>query len=272
MARIYREYFEHYAKELKIGDSGYYPHEGCTTSTKMWVYNSATGYGAYCNKCGDKGSIRKGIRHISELNISNKQDTQQIVKKVTLPKDITTDMDKWHKDAKLWLYSSDVRNVQIEKYGITYSKGLHRAIIPVYNEDMKLVMWQGRGLDSSQTKYYNTFGINKNEVLFKSWVMPNKVHEHSFDRVVLCEDALSVIKVGKVCNAVASLGTSLSNAQVNYLAKFKEVIIWYDEDTGGLLGGNKVYRKLSLFTKVIRIRTKEDPKKLSYQEIKEILT
>ena len=259
------------ASKLSNGDSTYIPHEGCTTNAKMWVYKNKNGYGFYCNKCGEKGFKHRGIVPLRELVKDKEEGKTEFQKDIALPEDISLDIDDFPLDARLWLYKADIRDYQIEKYGIGYSKYLHRVILPVYDETGELLMWQGRGLTPHQTKYYNVRGSGKSGYFFKSWVSYNKIHSHTWDRVVVVEDVLSVIKVGRSCPTVAGLGTSLSQAQINYLGNFNRVTFWYDDDKGGLKGSEKGMKALSLITKVDRIRTQLDPKNLSYDEINQII-
>lgn len=271
MSYIHWEDFKEYADSLSVGQSGYFPHEGCTTSSKMWVVKSSSGTNAFCNKCGAKGFKCKGIWHPSML-ITKASEEEKHVRNPELPDDISFDVSEWPMDAKMWLYSGDIRNKDIQEYGIGYSRSLHRVILPVYDDSFNLLMWQGRGLTEHQTKYYNERGISKNELFFKSWIKQEGEAQFNYDRVVLCEDALSVIRVGRYTPAVASLGTSMSSEQYYYLSQFDQVLVWYDEDRGGLMGSDKVIKKLSLLTDVKRIRTDEDPKKLSNKEIQEALS
>lgn len=257
------------AETLPIDGFTYVSHTDCTSSDKLWVKNTPSKYIYFCNKCGAKGASSKGIQHVSKLK--HKDHNELIVEDVVLPEDVDYDISNWPRDAKLWLYKSDIRNFQIEKYGICYSKSLHRVIIPVYNESRELITWQGRGLREDQTKYLNLKSKKKNDTFFKSWVSKEKIHNYTTNRIIVVEDALSVITVGRYCPTVAALGTSLSTAQAIFLGNFDEVVFWMDDDRGGLEGSVKGMRKVALLTNVKRIRTREDPKKLSCDEIKRIL-
>lgn len=259
------------AKALPIGGKSYTEHEGCTTSNKLWVYRTAEGVGCFCNKCGYKQFYSSGLRKLSEVLSKYAEETDIVVKDVVLPEDVTTDTTAFTQEALLWLYKADVRNHLIEAYGIGYSKDQNRVIIPVYDEEGKLLMWQGRGLSSTQTKYLNTKSTKKQNAFFKSWVRQDTIEPNTFDYVVVVEDALSVIKVGQITQAVGVLGTSLSQTQVNYLSRFSHVLFWLDGDRAGVNASNKMVKKLSMVTNTHRIFTKKDPKKLSYAEIQEII-
>ena len=271
--RISRAEIEELAKDLAIGESRYFAHIDCTTSNKLWVIKSESGIAGYCNKCGSKGYKPVGVRSLDEIFKAPEASTEDsLVTKVVLPEDIETNPKLFHKDALMWLYSSDVRNQDILDYGIGYSPKLHRVIIPVYDENKELVMWQGRGLSDEQTKYYNVRGISKKDVVFYSWVqasehvcIPNK------NKLIVVEDALSVIRVGKHSPTVALLGTSITISNILYLGTYDSVGFWLDDDQGGDDGAVKAMRKLDMLTTCYRIRTDEDPKKLTNKQIEEVM-
>lgn len=268
---IGRESYLGTAKQLSLGDSCYIPHDGCTDKSKMWVYHSDNGYGAYCNKCGDKGFTGKGIRKLSEVVATHSDEEYIFSKEVSLPDDYSTDIDDFSLDARLWLYKSDIRNDDIATYNIGYSKSLRRVIIPLYAGG-ELVMWQGRGLTSKQTKYLNVAGFKKNDVLYVSDPDGfNLKAPEDRSKIVVVEDALSVIRVGEYCFSAAALGTSISDRQYNYLSSFKKVIFWYDDDLGGWNGSKKAVRRLAMVTDCYRVRTEEDPKSLSRDQILDVL-
>lgn len=268
MGFIPKEDYIDFAKEIPIETSGYTSHSGCTSSAKLWVYHSSDGYGAYCNKCGDKGFSKKGLRSARDLQkTKNLTQTSRRVRTVVLPPDYTQDVTTFPVEAKVWLYKGGITNKLIREYRIGFSKELYRVIIPVYSDSDKLLMWQGRGLLPEQTKYYNEEGSNKGEVVFKSWQ-----GDVVTTLAIVVEDALSVIRVGQFLPAVANLGTSTSLTQSLYLSMFKQLYYWYDNDAGGLNGSIKGMRKMSLLTNCSRIRTELDPKEYSIKALKEILT
>lgn len=271
---ITKEHYIDTAKALTKGDSIYIPHEGCTTSSKLWVYSSESGTGCYCNKCGEKGFTGRGIRSLEEVfKRTEAEETDTLVKHVELPKDITYIPSEFHADGLMWLYSADIRNNDIKEYGIGYSAKLHRVIIPVYSACGTLMMWQGRGLTDKQTKYYNVRGVGKKNATFCSWVKSgiDAYEAPDIEEIIVVEDALSVIRVGKHIPTAALLGTSITIGNIMWLGRFPEVTFWLDDDKGGNDGANKAIRKLSMLTECDRIRTAEDPKKLTNKEIVEVL-
>lgn len=262
------------AKALPKGDSTYIPHEGCTSSTKMWTYHSDSGWGAFCNKCGLKGFTGYGIRSLEEVFKATEAGEEDVLlKSVVLPPDMTQNPSEWHIDGLMWLYGADIRNADIETYGLGYSPKLHRVIIPIYNGRGELMMWQGRGLTEKQTKYYNVRGVSKKNATFASWIKCG-LQEYSrpeITKIVVVEDALSVIRVGRHIPTIALLGTSITIENIMLLSQFPEVRFWLDNDKGGNDGAIKAMRKLSILTKCYRVRTDEDPKKLTNKDIMEAL-
>lgn len=269
MSKLTRDCYINVAKSLKEGCSMYTSHDGCTTSSKMWVYHSSDGWGGYCNKCGSKGFTSKGIRKISDIldKSANTEDDVCFVNKVTLPDDITYDPNEFCTSAKVWLYLAGITNDDIRNYRLGYSEKLYRVIIPVYDENNNLLMWQGRGLTEQQTKYYNVRGVGKSAVQFCSWCTVDSSTQPTTESMIVVEDALSVMRVGKHIPTQAILGTSLNISTTLKLAEYNRVGFWLDDDLGGWNGSNKAMRKLGLLSECVRIRTNEDPKKLTNSEI-----
>lgn len=103
---------------------------------------------------------------------------------------------------------------------------------------------------------------------------------YPYDLVVV-EDALSAIRVGKFVPAVALLGTTvrdkehtvLSHARVSEGRTNPRVAVWLDGDKAGRKGRENVARKLSLVgAEVSRINTDKDPKRYTDREIRRLLS
>jgi hypothetical protein len=57
----------------------------------------------------------------------------------------------------------------------------------------------------------------------------------------------------------------------NILSKYNRITTWLDSDLAGIKGAAKVRRVLAMLTTVDNVITKEDPKKLSNEQIRETL-
>jgi 5S rRNA maturation endonuclease (ribonuclease M5) len=125
----------------------------------------------------------------------------------------------------------------------------------VYQKD-ELVFWQGRLLrdpSPGHPKYSNQFQAGRLGVYFT-------VEDIKGERVVVVEDILSAIRVGKVCDCYALLSAHVSDAMIFALkAKYKEVMLWLDPDKAEKMT-KWVMRYRSFGVNVRSIKTNRDPK------------
>jgi len=120
----------------------------------------------------------------------------------------------------------------IEKYGLRWGGIVgdfaYRIIIPVYDATGKMVSYQGRfiGKDCSEIPRY------KNLSLEKSLVDPKSIlfNENNVvgDTVFVVEGFFNCVRWSG--NAVASLGTSFTESQVQALSKYKRCVILFDSE------------------------------------------
>lgn len=133
----------------------------------------------------------------------------------------------------------DIENLGLIKKsqnGKYYDKYRNRLIFPIINHYGKVIGFGGRSIDSTMPKYlnspesqvfkkrYNLYGLN----IFK---------KQSSKDIILVEGYMDVIGLNNqgIDQAVASLGTSLTNDQAKLLKRYaKNVYICYDEDNAGI--------------------------------------
>ena len=133
----------------------------------------------------------------------------------------------------------DIENLGLIKKsqnGKYYDKYRNRLIFPIINQYGKVIGFGGRSIDSTMPKYlnspesqvfkkrYNLYGLN----IFK---------KQSNKDIILVEGYMDVIGLNNqgIDQAVASLGTSLTNDQAKLLKRYaKNVYICYDEDNAGI--------------------------------------
>lgn len=126
-----------------------------------------------------------------------------------------------------------IKKTQSGKY---YDKYRNRLIFPIINHYGKVIGFGGRSIDSTMPKYlnspesqvfkkrYNLYGLN----IFKKQASKD---------IILVEGYMDVIGLNNqgIDQAVASLGTSLTNDQAKLLKRYaKNVYICYDEDNAGI--------------------------------------
>ena len=121
-----------------------------------------------------------------------------------------------------------------------------RLMFPIRNENGNTIGFSGRVIDDREPKYKNspdTEVFSKRENLF------------GFDRalrsdkncLIICEGQMDVIRLHEAgfTNAVASLGTALTDVQVQKMISFaKTIILMYDSDTAGVTAARRAIEKL----------------------------
>lgn len=225
---------------------------------------------AYCHNCGCKGiytTTTHKPRNISVLkNLHNKVEHTVTVQDVKFPKDFTTNLMEFSKEALDWLRKY-IDVAAIKAHSIGYSPSMQRVILPVFNDDGVLIFWQGRSLCKEHTpKYYNMKSVDKPYM--------HLIADAYDDRCVVVEDILSAINLhSNGYNAVALLGTSISTAlAVELKDMYNAAFVWLDDDTGGHRGSLKVADKLRpLLDKVHVIRVPIQPKEADTTTLDDII-
>ena len=151
-----------------------------------------------------------------------------------------------------------------QKTGRAYDYFRNRVIFPIINTSGDVIAFGGRVMDDSKPKYLNssdTPGFKKSRNLFAL----NYAKNHCSERMILCEGYMDVIACHAAGfeNAVATLGTALTQEQSRLMAKHtKEVLIAYDSDEAGQNAAKKAIRMLSevgLEVKVLNMEGAKDP-------------
>ena len=199
------------------------------------------------------------MNHIKDIN----EAALKVNLKLELPNDFTNDIPL---NGRLWLYAGGIAESIWKEYNLGYSKSMDRVVLPVYNREGNLIWYQCRALHKGQKPKYIQPSLPRENVLFRSIERPTD------DKgVVVVEDILSAIRVGKHIQTYSLLGTKITNAQATRIGQVDRVRIWLDPDKAGRKGSYNIRKTLGLITEVTTISTTKDPKELSDQEIEEIL-
>lgn len=125
----------------------------------------------------------------------------------------------------------------ISKNGKIYDRFRGRLILPIHDEMGRLVAFAGRTLSDDTPKYINSPEskiFQKGNMLYGLNIAKNFIKEKGY--LVIVEgyfDFISLYKSG-IKNVVASMGTSLTENQINIIRRFcDKVLIAYDSDIGG---------------------------------------
>ena len=145
-----------------------------------------------------------------------------------------------------------------------YDKFNGRVIFPIVNIQNKVIAFGGRRLDNGDNKYINssqTLIYNKSKNVFALNIAKNS----KYDYFILCEGYMDVITMHQAGfdNAIASLGTALTDEQAKLISRYKKKVIFsYDSDTAGINAikrGIPILDKFDFNIKIIDLSPAKDP-------------
>lgn len=237
---------------------------------------------AYCHHCCKRGfSTLDGIANIHSKDTI--KPTTSGVKVLKLPHDLELRLPHWPIEALKWVSKYGITTDELDINSIGYSNSWMGVVLPVFDTKGRLVCTQTRRFSWShteiargQTKKYDTTilqGTQKSERLF----IPRHRGPDLPDRpntLVLVEDILSSIKIDRVTDAMALLGTSLPKEKYLTLGtKYDKIVIWLDNDNPQVRKSqSKIKRRLELFCPDVQIiYTERDPKEHTQKEIEAIV-
>ena len=151
-----------------------------------------------------------------------------------------------------------------EKNGRVYDRFRNRLMFPIIDVRGNVIGFGGRVLDDSKPKYLTsneTLIFNKRKNLFglnfaKKTKQPN---------MILVEGNIDVVTLHQYGfdNAVASLGTSLTEEQVTLLSRYTEqVVLTYDTDEAGQRAAQRaipMLEKAGIQVRVLQMKDAKDP-------------
>lgn len=158
-----------------------------------------------------------------------------------------------------------IQNKKNEFFG-RFSK---RITFPIFNFSNLLVGFGGRDFGNSKIKYINSqenLIFKKSQILFG--LNENIETIRNTNEIILVEGYMDVIKLynSGLRNSVSSMGTSLSEVQINKMWNYSDVpVICFDGDQAGFNASKKIALKLLKFltpgksVKFIRLPNGEDP-------------
>ena len=134
-----------------------------------------------------------------------------------------------------------------KKYNNLYGYFYDRIIIPIVSTNGKIVAFGGRSTNSSEPKYLNSPEsdvFSKRNILFGAYNL--KKRKQNIDNIILCEGYMDVIALFRFgYPAVASLGTAVSEKQIDLLTKLsKNIFIVFDGDQAGKNASIRLFDKL----------------------------
>ncbi len=152
-----------------------------------------------------------------------------------------------------------------QKNGRAYDMFRDRVMFPVFDNTGNVIAFSGRDVGGQdQRKYVNSSDtpvFQKRRNLFAL----NFAKNHCADQLILCEGNLDVVSLhdAGIENAVASLGTALTDEQARILSKYtKQVILAYDSDEAGQRAAHRamgIFAKVGLDVRILQMDGAKDP-------------
>ena len=151
-----------------------------------------------------------------------------------------------------------------EKNGRIYDRFRNRLMFPIIDVRGNVIGFGGRVLDDSKPKYLNsneTIIFNKRKNLFGL----NFAKKTKQSNMILVEGNIDVVTLHQYGfdNAVASLGTSLTEEQVALLSRYtEEVVLTYDGDEAGQRAARRaipMLEKAGIKVRVLQMKDAKDP-------------
>tara|TARA_R110000822_G_scaffold46604_2_gene123971 strand:+ start:6794 stop:7576 length:783 start_codon:yes stop_codon:yes gene_type:complete len=237
----------------------------CGDGKTLIINHNATSYSCHCFRCDFNDFVGKGKQSLAELSRIDELNkaAKTIQLPLELPHDFTTEIPL---SGRLWLYGGGIAESTYKEHGLGYSKSLDRVVLPVWDANRNLEWFQCRSLHKGQKPKYIQPARSRDRVMFRVGF-----DRETVQRVVIVEDILSAIRVGKHVPTASLLGTKITTGQATELSRFSRVTTWLDPDKAGREGAYNIRKTLGLITEVDNIVTLKDPKELSDQQIIEEL-
>ncbi len=153
-----------------------------------------------------------------------------------------------------------------------YDRFRNRIIVPILDQQKRVIGFGGRSLDGSEPKYLNspeTEVFEKGKHLYGLDKAANAIRKE--DCAVVVEGYFDVIALHEagVSNSVASLGTALSNQQITSLCRCsssKKIVLNFDSDSAGIRAANRAITEVEhlamqgqLELRVLQLPSGKDP-------------
>jgi len=257
--------------DAPLGRGMRYEHTCSKGDRPLVVTRVKNGWLWFCQRCREGGfqdvmgsDPVKAMAHIKNLKLE--PELSQVV--VQLPDDFTNEIPI---KGLAWLYQYGITDKEMSDNNMGYSQYYNRLIMPVYwNGD--LVYWQGRNLGEitrENPKYYNVKEFGRADLYF--FVRTGGLGLKSFfrtDSVIVVEDIISAIKVGRYNDTVSLLSAHVTDDLIIRLSKvYGKIMLWLDPDKR-IEMMKWVQRYKGLGYDIGYVRSSRDPK--YYNQLKEV--
>lgn len=152
-----------------------------------------------------------------------------------------------------------------QKSGRAFDMFRDRVMFPVIDNTGNVIAFSGRDVGGQDSRKYvnssDTPAFQKRRNLFAL----NFAKNHCAEQLILCEGNVDVVSLHAAGfeNAVASLGTALTDEQARIMTKYtKQVIIAYDSDEAGQRAAHRamgIFAKVGLDVRILQMQGAKDP-------------
>ena len=145
-----------------------------------------------------------------------------------------------------------------------YDMFFNRAMFPIMDSNNKIIGFGGRVMGDGEPKYLNspeTKLFDKSRNLYGL----NYARTTRKPNFLICEGYMDVISLHQAgfTNAVAPLGTALTQGQANLIKRYvKQVILTFDSDGAGVKAARRaipIFKEAGLSVKVLNLKPYKDP-------------
>lgn len=173
--------------------------------------------GLHCFRC----NFHRHGDSLSSLKTHTQEGTKEAKRIIVLPADVDINLP-----SKAWDYlrQYSLTNQQISGNRVLWSDERQRLIFP-YFDDTGLIAWQGRylGEDKKAAKWFSQGDLKNILYILHSG--------EKRDRIILVEDVISAIRVGRIVDCMPLFGSYVSTSCILRLAKlYSRIDLWLDKD------------------------------------------
>lgn len=238
---------------------------GRDTKSRLFIKRDGERLIGYCHHCQLSGVHGAGRRNYIRTRNNTVTD-----RPIRLPADLCLHPDDCHVKFNVWMGKYGITAAERQEFMLGWSPSLKRGIIPVYMNEGLVAYQERRILDEDDgPKYLTTRSKRVKHPMFQC----GQYIEGG--TMVLTEDILSAVKVGRVANATALMGTHLPDESLSYILRNKpdKVLIWLDDDNPTVRASQrKILRRIGAFVECHRVLgIGRDPKELSNDELTEVI-
>ena len=194
---------------------------------------------------------------------------ENMVTRVNLPDEAVQTMFPQHRDYLLKRGFSPVtiQNQYKFYYCDDYGEWANRIIIPIYKRNKLLTF---TSVDVSDDPYLRYKHLKKEKSIIHCKQYLLGLDYVVGNTIIIVEGFFDWLRIGPGC--VCGFGTKITSEQIQLLSKFNKVIIVFDGDEPGKIGGRKLANELAAFTdtELITLDDGLDPDKLSKADVNEL--